>query len=188
MPNVRFSVYLSYLLRHRPDDLALNMDIHGWVAVDELIEKINSGGKFHINHSFLDAVVQEDDKGRFRFDSSHKRIKACQGHSIPWVVPELTMAHPPQYLYHGTTQKAYEQIKASGAIMRMKRHAVHMQADESRAWLSAKRWSGQVPVVLKIAASEMADAGFTFGVTENDVWCSEQVPLAFIKSVLELKE
>ena len=39
------SIYLSYLLRHKPEDIGLNMDIHGWVNVEELINGINGKGK-----------------------------------------------------------------------------------------------------------------------------------------------
>ena len=61
----------------------------------------------------------------------------------------------------------------------MKRHAVHMQDDESKAWQSAVR-RHLTPVVLKIDAEEMYRAGFVFGKTENNVWCTESVPIKFI--------
>ena len=62
----------------------------------------------------------------------------------------------------------------------MKRHAVHLQADESKAWLSAERWKNQTSVVLKINAADMKNDGFSFGVSENDVWCTENVPVKYI--------
>ena len=36
------------------------------------------------------------------------------------------------------------------------------------------------PVVLKIAASKMNRVGYRFGVTENEVWCTEEVPVKYI--------
>lgn len=93
--------------------------------------------------------IAEDNKGRYRFDEKHEKIKCCQGHSVPWVEPELEYCEPPEFLYHGTTTKALEAIEESGAIKKMKRHAVHMQADISKAWQSAERWH-KTPVVLKI--------------------------------------
>ena len=77
------------------------------------------------------------------------------------------------------TTKALEAIEESGAINKMQRHAVHMQADISKAWQSAERWH-KTPIVLKIAALEMNKAGFRFGVTENEVWCTEEVPVRYI--------
>ena len=35
------SKFLSFLLRHHPEYLELKMDKAGWVAVDELLEKLN---------------------------------------------------------------------------------------------------------------------------------------------------
>ena len=49
----------------------------------------------------------------------------------------------------------------------MSRHAVHMQADEEKAWQSALRWHLK-PVVIKIAAKEMHDKGaWTIGQDEK---------------------
>ena len=127
----------------------------------------------------LERIVSEDKKGRYRFDETHSRIKCCQGHSVSWVEPELTWCEPPEFLYHGTTTQALEAIEKSGAIKKMSRHAVHTQADINKAWQSAERWH-KTPVVLKIAAKEMFRDGHKFGVTENEVWCIEEVPLKYI--------
>ena len=64
----------------------------------------------------LERIAAEDDKGRYRFNGDHSRIRCCQGHSIPWVSPELTWGPPPKYLYHGTTTAALKKIVADGAI------------------------------------------------------------------------
>ena len=129
-------------------------------------------------------VVATDNKGRYRYSKDGRRIKACQGHSIPWVEPELTPMDPPEYLYHGTTTEALELILKSGAISKMQRHAVHMQADVDKAWKSARRWKGKTPVVLMIAAKEMSVLGARFGKSENDVWCCEAIPTAYIRDIL----
>lgn len=175
----KFSIYLSFLLRHHPEEANLNMDTHGWVSVDQLITNINAKGKHEIDLATLQQVVAEDKKGRYRFSDDGTHIKACQGHSIPWVTPALTYMQPPCYLYHGTTTTALEKIKASGSINKMARHAVHMQADPEKAWQSATRWK-QRPVILKIDAAAMATDGYVFGVTENQVWCTETVPLKYL--------
>lgn len=71
------------------------------------------------------------------------------------------LRHHPEYLYHGTNIAALEKIMETGAIHKMSRHAVHMQAEIEKAWQSAIRWK-QEPVVLKIAAKEMYKKGFSF--------------------------
>jgi putative RNA 2'-phosphotransferase len=165
------SKYLCLLLRHQPEKAELDMDEHGWVSVEQLIDGVNRHSSYKLDRELLEQIVSDDNKGRYRFDDKHKKIKCCQGHSVPWVEPELEYCEPPEFLYHGTTTKALEAIEESGAINKMQRHAVHMQADISKAWQSAERWH-KTPIVLKIAALEMNKDGFRFGVTENEVWCT----------------
>lgn len=187
MARNNLSVYISYLLRHKPQDIGLAMDRHGWVSVEELIGGVNRTGKYELDRTRLEEIVRQDSKGRYRLSEDGERIKACQGHSIDWVEPEVELLPPPRYLYHGTTAAAAEQILESGAIRRMSRHAVHMQADPEKAWQSAKRWR-KTPVVLKIDAQAMHSAGYSFGKTENGVWCTELVPVAFIAEQLKETE
>lgn len=61
----------------------------------------------------------------------------------------------------------------------MGRHAVHMQAEAAKVWQSAKRWK-KVPVVLKIDAGAMYADGAVFGISDNGVWCVEDVPVKWI--------
>ena len=177
------SVYLSYLLRHHPESIGLDMDKHGWVDVRQLTDRVNAAGKHSLSPDLLQRIVDSDEKGRYRLSPDGARIKACQGHSIPWVIPEMEWREPPQYLYHGTTTDAWAKIRSTGGVSRMSRHAVHMQAEEEKAWQSAKRWH-QTPVVLKIDAAGMFDDDIAFGVTENGVWCCDAVPLEYVIDVL----
>ena len=97
--------------------------------------------------------------------------------------PELTEMEPPEFLYHGTTEDNYKKIISNGSIQKMSRHAVHMQADIDKAWQSAKRWH-RIPVVLKIDAQKMVKEGLRFGVSDNGVWCTEEVPVQYIAEVI----
>lgn len=175
----KLSIYLSYLLRHRPEQIGLDMDVRGWVPVEQLIEKVNNAKKYQIDLDILKKIVETDEKGRYRFNQDMTKIKACQGHSISWVTPGLEYMTPPKFLYHGTTTEALKKIMESGEISKMNRHAVHMQAEKEKAWKSAVRWKKN-PVILKIAALEYAKKGAVFGKTENDVWCVECVPIEYI--------
>lgn len=182
------SKYLCYILRHHPDEIGAAhevMDEHGWVSVDTLIDGVNRKGKYHITPQVLEMIVSTDGKGRYRFDETHSKIKCCQGHSIDWVIPEAEIKAPPEFLYHGTTAEAFEKIKASGHISKMSRHAVHMQADPDKAKQSAQRWH-RTPVILKISALQMYKDGYEFGVTENEVWCVESVPVEFVAECIYL--
>ena len=173
------SKYLCLILRHQPEKAGLDMDSHGWVSTEQLISGVNRFSNYKLDRDMLEKLVSDDSKGRYLFDEKHEKIKCCQGHSVPWVEPELVYREPPDFLYHGTTAKALELIEKSGAVKKMKRHAVHMQADISKAWQSAERWH-KIPVVLKIDALKMFRDNFKFGITENEVWCTEEVPLKYI--------
>ena len=173
------SIFISRLLRHQPELVGLKMDKHGWVSVEQLINGINRHGKYRIDVAMLEEIVATDNKGRYRFNEGKTKIKACQGHSIPDVEPELEYGQPPEYLYHGTNTKALKLIEESGHISKMKRHAVHLQSNEVKAWQSAERWH-MTPVVLKIDAERMHKDGYAFGKSENNVWCVEEVPTKYI--------
>ena len=110
----KFSMYLACLLRHHPELLNLQMDEHGWVSVDQLLEGLQKEGRYHITREILEEIVSADAKQRYRFSSDGRKIKACQGHSLPFVEPELTVTAPPAVLYHGTTSQAYRLIRQSG--------------------------------------------------------------------------
>ena len=176
----KLSIHLSYLLRHNPGSIGLQMDSHGWVDAGELIRRVNEAGKHRLTRDLLEQIVANDPKGRYRFSPDGTRIKACQGHSLEWVQPELTVCPPPRYLYHGTTARALSDIRASGFISKMNRHAVHMQQEPEKAWLSAVRRRNQTPVLLQIDAEKMYADGHVFGLSDNGVWCTEQVPVAYI--------
>lgn len=178
--NKKLSTFLAYILRHCPEDIELKMDERGWVSTSELIKKINNNSKYTITAEQLDELVKEDEKGRYRYNENKTKIKACQGHSIPYVKPEMEYKEPPEYLYHGTTQDALDKIKESGFISKMTRHAVHMQEDSSKAWQSATRRRNATPVLLKINAKKMYEDGYVFGCTDNNVWCTDQVPYKYI--------
>lgn len=188
MSKEKTSIHLSYLLRHAPEAAGLDMDRHGWVSVSQLISNVNASGKAKLTVELLQEIVATDNKGRYRFSPDGKRIKACQGHSIPWVEPELEVRTPPEYLYHGTTTEALQDIMKSGAILKMSRHAVHMQEDANKAWQSAERRKSKTPVVLKITARRMCQNGFVFSISENGVWFCERVPTAYIAEFLYTKE
>ena len=175
------SKYLCYLFRHSPSFASLDMDEHGWVRLEQLIKNINAVGNVKLTRELIEQIVQTDDKGRYRISSDGARIKACQGHSIPWVVPELQQRTPPEYLYRGTTQEEFEEIQKSGAILRKSRHAVHLHADEKMAWQVAKRRKNKTSIVLKIASGIMEKEGIAFSISENSVWFCERVPVKYIE-------
>lgn len=182
----QLSRFLCYILRHQPGDLHLVMDHEGFVNVQQLIENVNEYTSYELNEEILQEIVDTDSKGRYEYTGEN--IRCVQGHSIPWVDPNPTIKEPPTHLYHGTTMDAFELIQKDGEIKKMKRHAVHMQADVLKAMQSAKRWSSSEPVVLVIDTHEMYNDGYEFGVTKNNVWLTDHVPTKYISRYIVNEE
>lgn len=175
MDITKISKYLSYLLRHNPDALQLNMDAQGWVDVDELLTKMKTAGR-PLDYELLKRVVAENSKQRFKLDEANNRIRANQGHSIQ-VDVELAETEPPSILYHGTAQRNLESILQQG-LKSMNRQHVHLSADETTAVQVGSRHGK--PVVLIIDSARMREAGHKFYLSENKVWLTDQVPVAYI--------
>jgi putative RNA 2'-phosphotransferase len=170
---------MSYVLRHKPSAIGISMNKEGWVDLSEFVSRLS--GKFpQIDITTIEHIVQTDNKGRYSIDNN--MIRANQGHSIDVCAVDLTPVPPPQYLYHGTTLSAWENIKAGKAIKKMNRHHVHLSPDIETARAVGSRRSGQT-VILKIEALVMASKGFTFYCSENGVWHVDEVPLIFVKEV-----
>ena len=75
------SKFLSYVLRHRPDSIGIQLDSSGWADVDELLERAAECGRT-ISIALLQEVVRDNDKQRFSLDPVGNRIRANQGHSV----------------------------------------------------------------------------------------------------------
>ena len=173
--DVRLSRFLSLILRHKPQEVGLELDANGWINVNDLIAAINKT-KRYINREILERIVSEDDKKRYSFDETKTKIRANQGHSVK-VDVELKEVEPPQYLYHGTARKNICSINKKG-ILASSRLYVHLSADYDTAYTVGTR-HGE-PLVLKINAKEMYKAGYKFYLSENKVWLTTRVPTEFL--------
>ena len=89
----------------------------------------------------------------------------------------LPAASPPRLLFHGTGRQSLSSILRDG-LQRGRRHHVHLSPNVETALRVGRRHGP--PVVLDVAAAEMAAAGHVFHVTANDVWLVEAVPPEFL--------
>lgn len=174
MDRVAKSRFLSYVLRHRPDEIGLVLDREGWVAIDELLAALAAHGRA-LDRADLETIVRESDKQRFAIRGD--RIRASQGHSVR-VDLALPPSEPPAILYHGTVRGVLEAIRREGLIRGSRTH-VHLSADvETAAKVGARRGK---PVILKVDAAAMHREGHRFFRSDNGVWLIEAVPPRFIK-------
>ena len=172
---IKISKFLYLLLRHKPETIGLTLDQQGWAEIDILIDLLHKQGT-KINRLMLEEIVANDNKQRFSFNQDKSKIRANQGHSLK-VDLALEPKQPPEYLFHGTATRFIESIAIQG-LQKQKRHHVHLSSDESTAIKVGQRHGK--PVVLKIYAQKMSDAGFTFFLSDNQVWLTDTVPVVYI--------
>lgn len=170
----KISKFLSYTLRHRPEKIGITLNDGGWTDVKELIEKAQKEIIFDFNE--LKEVVQNCEKQRFSLSEDFCSIRASQGHSVKVKLDFKEITAPP-ILFHGTVDKFIEEIKKKG-LLPMKRHHVHLSKDEETAIKVGSR-RGK-PVILKIDAQKMQDAGFKFFISDNGVYLTDSVPKRYI--------
>ena len=177
---VRTSKFLSLVLRHDPGRIGLTLDAAGWASVPELLRLAGEAGH-PLTPELLEEVVARNDKQRFSLEPDGLRIRANQGHSIP-VDLGLEPVIPPEILYHGTATRTLDPILEQGLTPGTRQH-VHLSPDEPTAVKVGQRHGK--PVVLRIRALSMHEAGHTFFLSVNGVWLTAEVPPEFIDSEME---
>jgi putative RNA 2'-phosphotransferase len=168
------SIYLSLILRHKPEEAGIELDKNGWAKVDELIKGVRM--KYPLDMETLEEIVATDNKQRYSFNEDHTLIRANQGHSIP-VDVELEQVEPPEYLYHGSGMKYYASILENGLFPKSRLY-VHLSEDIDTAMGVGAR-HGE-PVVWCVDAGAMHKQGFIFYKSVNGVWLTERVPNEFL--------
>lgn len=171
----KISKFLSFILRHNPESIGLELDAHGWASTALLLSKMQEHGK-KIDLKLLQEVVEHNDKKRFAFNEDGSMIRASQGHSIS-IDLVYKPTEPPEYLYHGTAIRFVNSIRTKGLIPKG-RHHVHLSLNVETAKNVGSRHG--VPVILTVNAKAMQEAGYTFFVSENNVWLTEHVPVEFL--------
>lgn len=175
-----FSKYLSYILRHNPEDIGLKLEKDGWVSVDKLIDNMHLYGNYIIDLELLKYVVDTDEKGRYSFKGDFDYIRANQGHSIKDLEISFKEYTPVGYLYHGTALDTVGEIFNSGAIKPMSRQYVHLSKDIETAKKVGSRHGKEHCIVLKVDAIKMYMDGLKLYESENGVVLCEEVPTGYV--------
>lgn len=172
----RLSKFLSFVLRHEPGAIGVELDEAGWISVETLLEASRAHGT-EITRPMLEEIVATSPKRRFAFSRDTQCIRAVQGHSIE-VDLKYAPSVPPDILYHGTVDDFITAIRSQG-LLRMSRQHVHLSADATTArTVGARRGR---PVVLEVLARQMHEDGFAFFMATNGVWLTEHVPPTYIQ-------
>ena len=168
------SKFLSYVLRHRPDSIGLELDSAGWVAIDDLIRACARAGR-DVSDSDVTRIVKGDTKQRYEMCDG--RIRAAQGHSIG-VELALEEVVPPRWLYHGTVERFLDGIRSEGLKSGARDH-VHLSADAATATVVGARRG--TAIVLRIDAQGCHRSGQSFYRASNGVWLTSHVAQEFVE-------
>lgn len=168
--NKNLSKRLSYVLRHNPSSIDIELDRAGWLDLDVLVDKLRTVGGLTVTAEEISHVVETNDKKRFQLVDG--RIRAAQGHSVD-VDLGLEPVVPPDVLWHGTVAKFLDSIMANGLRPGSRTH-VHLSADIATARNVGSR-RGR-PVLLRIDAAALHRDGEPFFQSANGVWLTEHVP------------
>ncbi len=171
----KISKFLSYVLRHKPEAIGIELTSEGWITAEELIVAANKDGN-NLNKTLLDEVVFTNDKQRFAYSADGLSIRANQGHSVD-IELALKPTTPPDTLYHGTATRFIVSIKEQGLIKKQRQH-VHLSALHETA-VSVGQRHGK-PIVLSINSKQMHEDGHLFYLSSNGVWLTDYVPIELI--------
>lgn len=171
----RLSKFLSYVLRHNPSQLGIELDANGWTDVQVLLTRWKIQEPL-IDLDTLKYIVDTNSKKRFSFNDDGTMIRANQGHSVE-IELGYTPQRPPEFLYHGTAEQNLPGIRECG-LNKRDRHHVHLSVDKATAHQVGSRHGKAV--ILTIRAREMHAAGHEFYLSANGVWLTESVRTEYI--------
>jgi len=169
------SKFLSYVFRHKPEEIWILLDENWWVSVVELLKKL----PFDLDISKLKLIVKENDKQRFSFSDDFQKIRASQWHSIA-VDLNLEEIVPLDILYHWTAEQNLNSILKNWLDKRQ-RHHVHLSSNietASKVW--ERYWK---LVLLKIDAKKMYDEWIIFFISQNWVYLTDFVANKYISVI-----
>lgn len=170
------SKFLSLVLRHKPEEIQLELDDSGWADIDELIAKC-AKRNIRFSKDDLMQVVANNDKQRFALNLEQNKIRASQGHSIQ-IEPDLKVVNPPADLFHGTAEKNKASILENG-ITKQNRLHVHLSAEKETAIKVGSRHGK--PFIFIVDTVAMLQDGYVFYLSENGVWLTDSVPSKYLK-------
>ncbi|WMW80305.1 RNA 2'-phosphotransferase [Undibacterium cyanobacteriorum] len=180
MKKETLSKLMSLALRHKPQEIGIQLDHQGWTSLSDLHSAIQTKHP-EVTVADIMNVVATCPKQRFAVDEEGQMIRANQGHSIK-VDLALPIATPPERLFHGTASRFIESIRRDGLQARQ-RHHVHLTASRETAMtVGARRGTAYL---LQIDAKQMHEDGYHFYLSENQVWLTDVVPAKYI---IELEE
>lgn len=179
--------FTSFVLRHSPETIGIQLDVEGWVNVEEFISKANSYEGLEgvvLTKELLNEVVLTSAKKRFSYSENGLLIRANQGHSVENVEINYQEETEVEILFHGTTVANKESILKNG-LLKMTRTHVHLSQSVKIAKEVGKRYSkGSANLIIfEVNVKKMREDGIKVFRSENNVFLTEHVPSIYLKEV-----
>ena len=169
------SRFLSWLLRHAPEEAGASLDPGGWMPLDAVVRAAREQGR-DVTAEDVRHLVEQQTKPRFTLSGDGERIRANYGHSVE-VDLALEPSRPPETLLHGTARRFLDSILESGLEPRSRQWVHLSEAREDAREVGARHGE---PVVLEVRAAEMAGDGHLFLHPARGFWLVEAVPPAYL--------
>jgi len=179
---VKLSKRLSYLLRHHPDKLGLDLDAEGYttITVDELARRMK------VPPDQIHQVVETDPKERFDIRDGH--IRANFGHSIDVGRKMYEGREPasasqlPDVLFHGTRPDNVGKILQQGLVPKGRQY-VHLSTTAEWASRVGSRHTNR-PAVLRIDVASALKQGVRMWPAGPATVLSTRVPPVCIQELM----
>ncbi len=176
--------FVIRLLRHGAGFKSVSIDPEGWVAIEDLLQRINRRAlEFELwrDWTIHDLQRQCDLHGgrRLQISDGLDFIRARYGHTIPDICAGQHRL-PPPVLYHGTSQELAGQILQQG-LQRRERNLVHLTSSfDYAAWIARNHES---PEVLQVNTDTATSAGVPFWMCNDHVWQCTDLPATVMQFV-----
>lgn len=180
----RLGMFLSFVLRHKPENVGITLDESGYAVVEDLIKGMNKKNKQadQLTFELLEHIVAVDSKKRYQFSEDHKKIRCSQGHSLD-IKLGLVAVKPPVNLYHGTSVKSINSVLEKG-LLRRGRQFVHLSdCIETAVGVGSRHGT---PIVLQLDTKRMVEDGILFYCSENGIWLTSYVDPKYLKQVTKV--
>ncbi len=173
---MKLSKFLSFVLRHHPEQYNLELDEEGFALLSSLMEALKNTRHSWAEVSDIEKLVSEGEKKRFEIRED--KIRALYGHSVKVKIEDSFC--PKGFLYHGTAPDILSEILRDG-LCPMGRQFVHLSKDKETADAVGRRHHPE-PVILEVDAVRACENGIKF-FDRGEVVLSEKIPPEFIKTL-----
>jgi len=172
------SRFLSYILRHAPQEFGLVLDQSGFVSLDALLAVMNAESRWRWVRK-EDLLNLTASSPRKRFEIKDGRIRALYGHTALQRIGHEPVI-PPEYLFHGTARRFSGSIEHLG-LLPARRAFVHLSQSVDDALRVGRRRDSN-PVVYRVLALMAHNEGIRF-FNAGDAYLSRFIPARYLQKL-----